>query len=170
MSIRPTIAQSATSSTIPPGRLNTRSTEQTSHFRRIEAERPQTKKKFDGTCRYCAIYGHKWAECRKRQRDEAAGYNNSQAHKTSEQQTNTQTESQPKFNAKLVCQSCGYLGHSAKDCRYRFPHTSAKGSIPYNKQSTSENRDFRRDFGRAQNGHPQPTKSTITHLRINKQR
>ena len=34
--------------------------------KRSETERPITKKKFDGTCRYCAIYGHKWAECRKR--------------------------------------------------------------------------------------------------------
>ena len=120
--------------------------------KRIEADRPQAKKKFDGTCRYCAIYGHKWAECRKRQRDAAAG-NNSQAHKTSEPQTNAQSESQPKFNAKLVCQICGYTGHSAKDCRYRIPQTSAYGSVPYKRQSTSENRDFRRDFRIAQNGH-----------------
>ena len=26
-------------------------------------------------------------------------------------------------------------------------------SVPYNRQSTTENRDFRRDFRRAQNGH-----------------
>ena len=82
--------------------------------KQIEADTPQAKKKFDGTCQYCAIYGNKWAECRKRQRDAAAGHNNSQAHKTSEPQTNAQSESQPKFNAKLVCQLCGYTGHSAK--------------------------------------------------------
>ena len=121
--------------------------------KRIETDRPQAKKKFDGTCRYCAIYGHKWAECRKRQRDAAAGHNNSQAHKTSEPQTNAQSESQPKFNAKLVCQTCGHTGHSAKGCRHRIPQTSAYGSVPYNRQSTSEYRDHRRDFRRVQNGH-----------------
>ena len=117
--------------------------------KQIEADRPPVKKKFDRNCRYCAIYGHKWAECRKRQPDAAAGHNNSQAHRTSEQQTNTQTKTQPKFNAKLVCQICGYTGHSAKDCRYRIPNTSAYGSVPYNRQSTTENRVFRRDFRRA---------------------
>ena len=121
--------------------------------KQIEADRPPVKKKFDGNCRYCAIYGHKWAECRKRQRDAAAGHNNSQAHRTSEQQTNTQTETQPKFDAKLVCQFCGYTGHSAKDCRFRIPNTSAYGSVPYNRQSTTENMDFRRDFRRAQIEH-----------------
>ena len=119
-------------------------------------ERPPIKKKFDGNCRYCAIYGHKWAECRKRLRDEAAGNNNSQAQKKPEQQNNNHAETQTKYNAKLVCQICGYTGHSAKDCRYRIPQTSAYGSVPYNRQTTTENRDFRRDFRRAQNS-PYPT-------------
>ena len=108
---------------------------------RNETKRPITKRKLDGNCSYCAIYGHKWAECRKRLRDEAAGNNNSQAHKKSEQQ-NTQTEAQPKFNAKLVCQICGYTGHSAKDCRYNIPHTSAYGSVPYNRQTIIENKEL----------------------------
>ena len=119
-------------------------------------ERPPIKKKFDGNCRYCAIYGHKWAECRKRLREEAAGNNNSQAQKKPEQQNNSHAETQTKYNAKLVCQICGYTGHSAKACRYRIPQTSAYGSVPYNRQTTTENRDFRRDFRRAQNS-PYPT-------------
>ena len=122
--------------------------------KRNENERPTIKKKFDGNCRYCAIYGHKWAECRKRLRDEAAGNNNSQAQKKPEQQNNN-PETQPKYNAKLVCQICGYTGHSAKDCRYRIPQNSAYGSVPYNRQTTNENRDFRRDFRRAHN-YPYP--------------
>ena len=52
-----------------------------------------------------------------------------------------------------MCHICGYTGHSAEDCRYRIPQTLANGSVPYNRQSTSENRDFRRDLRRAQNGH-----------------
>ena len=31
----------------------------------------ETKRKFDGQCRHCGITGHKWAECRKRLREEA---------------------------------------------------------------------------------------------------
>ena len=31
----------------------------------------ETKRKFDGQCRHCGIHGHKWAECRKRLREEA---------------------------------------------------------------------------------------------------
>ena len=31
----------------------------------------ETKRKFDGKCRHCGITGHKWAECRKRLREEA---------------------------------------------------------------------------------------------------
>ena len=122
--------------------------------KRNENERPTIKKKFDGNCRYCASYGHKWAECRKRLRDEAAGNNNSQPQKKPEQQNNN-AETQPKYNAKLVCQICGYRGHSAKDCRYRIPQTSAYGSVPYKRQTTNENRDFRRDFRRAHN-YPYP--------------
>ena len=31
----------------------------------------ETKRTFDGQCRHCGIHGHKWAECRKRLREEA---------------------------------------------------------------------------------------------------
>ena len=31
----------------------------------------ETKRKFDGQCSHCGIHGHKWAECRKRLREEA---------------------------------------------------------------------------------------------------
>ena len=76
-------------------------------------------------------------------------------HKTSNQQNNPQADTRLKNNAKFVCQICGYTGHSAKDCRYRVPTTSAYGSLPYSRQSRTENRDFRRDFRRTQNSyHP----------------
>ena len=48
-----------------------------------------------------------------------------------------------------------------KDFRYMIPSTSAFGSLPYNKQTTTENRDFRRVFGRSQNGY-QPTDEMTT--------
>ena len=55
-------------------------------------------------------------------------------------------EIRPKFNSKLVCQICGKVGHSARDCYYRNTTTSAYRSVPYPKQSTEEIRKFRRDF------------------------
>ena len=33
----------------------------------------ETKRKFDGQCRHCGIHGHKWAECRKRLREDNQG-------------------------------------------------------------------------------------------------
>ena len=117
-------------------------------------------KKFDSTCRFGLMYRHKWAECRKRQRDEAAGHSNTKAKKAPELQNQNQQEFRPKFNANIVCQICGYVGHSAKHCRYWIPSTSAFGSEPYNKQTTTGNRDFRRDFRRAQHGYNQANEMT----------
>ena len=102
------------------------------------------KKKFDGYCNHCGIYGHKWAECRKRLRE--------QAQNPGMKQTNDETtKAQPRYNAKLVCQICGKVGHSARDCHYRHAGASAYRNVPYNKQSTTENKQFRKDFRTAQN-------------------
>ena len=49
---------------------------------------------------------------------------------------------------------------SAKDRRYRILSISAFGSVPYNKQTTTENRDFRKDFPRAQHGYQQAKEMT----------
>ena len=46
----------------------------------------------------------------------------------------------------IVCQICGKVGHSARDCYHRNSTTSAYRSVPYTKQSTKENKQFRRDF------------------------
>ena len=43
------------------------------------------------------------------------------------------------------------VGHSARDCRNRVPGASAYKNVPYEKQSTTENREFRRDFKQSQN-------------------
>ena len=104
----------------------------------------ETKRKFDGQCRHCGITGHKWAECRKRLREEAQNKNANNQQQPA-QPTNTQ-DVKPKYNPKLVCQICGKVGHSARDCYYRNTGTSAYRSVPYPKQSTEENRQFRRDF------------------------
>ena len=75
----------------------------------------ETKRKFDGQCRHCGITGHKWAECRKRLREEANNKTANQNMQQPTQSTNNQ-EIKPKYNPKLVCQICGKVGHSARDC------------------------------------------------------
>ena len=107
----------------------------------------ETKRKFDGQCRHCGIHGHKWAECTKRLREEAPTKPQGQ----NQQQPAQPQEIRPKYNAKLVCQICGKVGHSARDCYYRNTATSAYRSVPYPKQSTEEKRKFRRDFKQTNN-------------------
>ena len=104
-----------------------------------------TKRKFDEQCRHCGIHEHKWAECRKRLREEAQAKTATQ----NTQQPNPATQNpdnRSKFNSKLVCQICGKVGHSARDCYHRNSTTSAYRSVPYTEQSTEENKQFRRDF------------------------
>ena len=110
----------------------------------------ETKRKFDGQCRHCGITGHKWAECRKRLREEAQNKTSTNNQQQSTPPTNTQ-DVKPKYNPKLVCQICGKVGHSARDCYYRNTTTSAYRSVPYSKQSTEENKQFRRDFRQTNN-------------------
>ena len=58
----------------------------------------------------------------------------------------------PKYNPKLVCQICGYTGHSARDCRRRVPkeNSSAYGKIPYATNSQDDNKTRRHDLKRQQ--------------------
>ena len=58
----------------------------------------------------------------------------------------------PKYNPKLVCQICGYTGHSARDCRRRIPKesSSAYGKIPYTTNSQDDNKARRQDLKRQQ--------------------
>ena len=102
----------------------------------------ETKRKFDGQCRHCGITRHKWAECRKPLREEAQNKTTTHNQQQPAQPTNTQ-DVKPNYNPKLVCQICGKVGHSARDCYYRNTTTSAYRSVPYSKQSTEENKQFR---------------------------
>ena len=74
-------------------------------------------KQFEGKCFYCGKQGHRKQECRGRQRDEANGTTKPDAI----QPVKRQEDDKPKYNPKLVCQICGYTGHSARDCRKRIP-------------------------------------------------
>ena len=117
----------------------------------------EVKRKFEGNCRYCNIVGHKWIDCRKRLRDEANGVHTKTYQRTQQDNNNQQPQNdKPRYNSKLVCQICGKVGHSARDCRNRVPGASAYQNVPYQKQSTTENREFRRDFRQSQNPRQQP--------------
>ena len=50
----------------------------------------EKKRNFDDQCRHCGIHGHKWAECRKRLREE---YQNKPANSNSPTQSRTTTQS-----------------------------------------------------------------------------
>ena len=118
----------------------------------------EVKRRFEGNCRYCNILGHKWIECRKRLRDEANGITKKSQQRPQPGNNNAQQQEteKPRYNSKLVCQICGKVGHSARDCRDRVPGASAYRNVPYDKQSTNENREFRREFKQSQNNY-QPT-------------
>merc|ERR1711945_32196 len=49
-----------------------------------------------------------------------------------------------------VCQLCGKEGHTAINCFQLKGHADAQQKIPYNKQSTEENRNYRKEFKNAQ--------------------
>ena len=103
----------------------------------------EVKRRFEGTCRYCNILGHKWIDCRKRLRDEANGINTKTQQRPLKENNNGQQQQpeKPRYNLKLVCQICGKVGHSARDCRNRVPRASAYRNVPYEKQSTTQNRE-----------------------------
>ena len=107
----------------------------------------ETKKRFDVNCQHSQHYAHKWAECGKRLHEKASAADN----RTQPRQTGDSSYNKSKCNPRDVCQICGQIGHSAWDRRYRIPGQSAYRKVPYNKQTTSENKEFRRDFRRAQN-------------------
>merc|ERR1711945_40652 len=49
-----------------------------------------------------------------------------------------------------VCQLCGKEGHTAINCFQLKKHADAQQKIPYNKQSTEENRNYRKEFKNTQ--------------------
>ena len=67
----------------------------------------------------------------------------------SRRQVQTQQE-QSKYNSKVLCNSCGYTGQSARDCEHRAKGVSVFRNVPYHKQNTDENRNFREEFKSSQ--------------------
>ena len=116
----------------------------------------ETKKRFDGNCHHYQIYGHKWAEYRKRLREKPSSKDNrDQLRQTTENRHN-----KPKYIFRDVCPICGQTGHTVRECRYRIPGQSAYRSVPYNEQITSEKKELRRDSRQAQN-HQRQMKEVI---------
>ena len=101
-------------------------------------ERTIEKPKFNGDSRYCGKRGHRERECRSKKRDQAQ-------QETPQNKRREQTE-RPKYNCKMFCQNCGYTGHTARDCPHKQKEVSAYQCVPYQKQDTENNKQFRKDF------------------------
>ena len=121
----------------------------------------EVKRKFEGS-RYCNILGRKWIECRRRLRNEANGTHTKTQQRPQPENNNGQQQEtdKPRYNQQLVCQICGKMGHSARDCRDRIPGASDYRNVPYTKQSTTENREFRRDFKQSYNRNQSMSQAT----------
>ena len=106
------------------------------------------RKRFEGQCFYCGKTGHWKTECCARQRDEANGIKKEDAIPRKK----PADPDKPKYNPKLVCQICGYTGHSARDCRRRVPKESSRayGKIPYATSPQDDNKTRRQDLKRQQ--------------------
>ena len=65
----------------------------------------ETKRKFNGQCRHCGIHGHKWAECRKRLREEAQAKPPSQQTPQQPAQPTQTQETRPKYTPNLCAKS-----------------------------------------------------------------
>ena len=102
------------------------------------------RKRFERQYFYCGKTGHRKTECRAKQRDEANGIKKEDAIPMKK----PADPDKPKYNPKLVCQICGYTGHSARDCRRRVPKesSSAYGKIPYATNSQHDNKTRRQDI------------------------
>ena len=106
------------------------------------------RKRFEGQSFYCGKTGLRKTECRTRQRDEANGIKKEDAIPMKK----PADPDKPKYNPKLVCQICGYTGHSARDCRRRVPNesSSAYGKIPHVTNSQDDNKSRRQELKRQQ--------------------
>ena len=47
-------------------------------------------------------------------------------------------------NSKLYAKNCGYTEHTARECRHRRKEASAYRGVPYQKQDTENNKQFRK--------------------------
>ena len=118
---------------------------------RLTRKNSNQQRKFSATCFHCIKKGHKAFDCRTRKREHAQ---KDVPHTKSSEQRPQRVQNKPaqekwNFNLKLVCQICGYTGHSALTCRHRNTNTNANKSIPYQRQNPNDNRGFRKDFKQA---------------------
>ena len=141
------VIQQSTSTYQPFNQMSDNNTKK--EFTRSDQSQPKTEtKRFEGKCFYCGKQGHRKQECRGRQRDEANGTTKPDAI----QPAKRQEDDKPKYNPKLVCQICGYTGHSARDCRKRIPKQTStpNGQLPYKRTDDQENKERRRELKQQQ--------------------
>ena len=76
--------------------------------------------------------------------------NNNQNQKNNHPQGQNWGNARSGGNARDICQLCGKGYHTAINCYDLKKHADAQGKIPYQKQSTEENRNYRKEFKNAQ--------------------
>ena len=135
------------------------------------------KNMFNGNCYKCYNYGHRARDCKlpqpprpgfkqmsqhaqavQQSRQNQNNQNNNQQGNTqnnSQNQKNNQPQGQNWGNNKSgnprdICQLCGKGYHTAINCYDIRKYADAQGKIPYQKQSTEENRNYRKEFKNAQ--------------------
>ena len=55
----------------------------------------------------------------------------------------------PKHNSNLICQNCGYTGHTAPGYCHKRNEASANTNVHYQKQDAKNNQQFRKAFKKA---------------------
>ena len=141
------VLQPTTSTYQPFNQMSDNTTKR--EFTRSDQAQPKTEtNRFEGKCFYCGKQGHRKQECRGRQRDEANGTTKPDAI----QPAKRQEDDKPKYNPKLVCQICGYTGHSARDCRKRISKQTSTPyrQLPYKRTDDQENKEPRRELKQQQ--------------------
>ena len=137
------VLQRTTSTYQPFNQMSDNTTER--EFTRSDQAQPKTEtKRFEVKCFYCGKQGHRKQECRGRQRDEANGITKPDAI----QPAKRKEDDKAKYIPKLVCQICGYTGHSGRDCRKRIPKQTSTtyGQLPYKRTDEQENKERRREL------------------------
>ena len=87
--------------------------------------------KLQGTCPHCNKKGHKIAECQTKKCEDVAQPQQDKQVVPPERQC---------YNQKLVCNDCGYVGHSARACRHRKkkpPHSETTPTTNRNQKKTA---------------------------------
>ena len=140
----PLLTSHPASNSLPPNQWDVKQNTEKTTTGALEGTTNHRKPELNGDCHYCGKQRQRARECGSKKREQAQ-------QETPQNKRREQTERQ-KYNSKLVCQNCGYTGHTARtaDCRHKRKEASAYRSVPYQKQSTENNqqswKNFKKDY------------------------